>query len=164
MYPPSPPPTFVVVFPVWIHFLYIESIISNPVYTPFPSLHTQTHTERSLASFFFFVWKPKVMYLSEQLGKFHATCKSAKNVTNLRKMWQKSTIAQIVDLIQVSNCSENCVHCLLFLENSLQGLKKEMHSFTLWYIQEFHFYPVTLFIWEHAVNQQDKVHFRNLAK
>lgn len=79
-------------------------------------------------------------------------------------MWQKSTIAQIVVLIQNSHCSENCVHCLLYLENSLQEFKKEMYSSALWRIQEFHFYPVTLFIWEHAVNQQDKAHFRNITK
>lgn len=43
-------------------------------------------------------------------------------------MQQKPTIAQIVVPIQISHCSENCVHCLLFLENSLQELKKEMYS------------------------------------
>lgn len=79
-------------------------------------------------------------------------------------MWQKPTTAQIVVPIQISHCSENCVHCLLFLDNSLQKLKKEMYSSALWHIQEFHFYPVTLFIWEHAVKQQDKAHFRNMAK
>lgn len=104
------------------------------------------------------------MYSSEQLGNFHATCKSVKKVTNLGKMRQKPTIAQIVVLIPISHCSENCVHCLLFLENSLQELKKEMYSSALQHIQEFHLYPVTLFIWEHAVNQQDRAHFRNMAK
>lgn len=85
--------------------------------------------------------------------------KSNKPQKNVTKAYSSSNSRSDTNLSLFRKLS----HCLLFLENSLQELEKEMYSFSLWHIQEFHFYPVSVLL-GHAVNQQGKIPFINLAK